>query len=59
VTREAVARLLGEMEQIRMDSYEADTPAEEHRLTAEYARLWKVVEPYVNGKRTYSEPRPV
>jgi hypothetical protein len=55
MTRDQVDRTLSEMERIRMDSYEAETPAEEKRLTAEYGRLWRAIEPYVNGREPYSD----
>jgi hypothetical protein len=61
MTRDQVNRTLSHMERIRMDSYEADTPAEEKRLTAEYGRLWRAIEPYVSGREPYTArlmPRP-
>ena len=56
MTREQVSRTLMHMEQIRMDSYEAETAREEKRLTAEYGRLWRVIQPFVEGKEPYTEP---
>lgn len=58
MTRDDVSRTLSHMERIRMDSYEADTKAEERQLTAEYGRLWRAIEPYVSGRRPYKAPRP-
>jgi hypothetical protein len=55
MTRDTVNGILRQMEQIRMDSYEAETVREERRLDREYGRLWKIIEPYVTGKTPYSE----
>ena len=55
MTREEVNRRLMHMEQLREWSYEADTRAEERRMTAEYGRMWKAIEPYVTGKKPYSD----
>jgi hypothetical protein len=38
-----------------MESYEAETKAQERRLVSEYGLLWKSIEPYVTGKEPYSE----
>lgn len=58
MTREQVSRTLRYMESIRLASYEAETKREEQRLKAEYGRLWRSIEPYVNGEQPYSEARP-
>ncbi len=58
MTREEVSRTLRHMEQIRMDSYEAEGAREEKRLDREYGRLWKLIEPYVNGTKPYTEAPP-
>jgi len=47
--------MLSYMERLRMDSYEADSASEEKRLVAEYGRLWRIVQPYVEGKIPYSQ----
>lgn len=39
-----LSRTLRQMEQIRMDSYEAESAAEEHRLDREYGRLHKSIQ---------------
>jgi len=53
MTREQVSRTLRYMEQLRENSHEAETPAEERRKTKEYGRLWKAIEPYVTGRKPY------
>lgn len=55
MTRDEVTRIVGEMERIREDSYEAETEAEERRLISEYDRLSRIVEPYLDGKISYSK----
>lgn len=57
MTREDVARELRMMEQVRHDSYEAETSKEEKRLTSLYGKMAKAIEPYITGKKPYSEPR--
>jgi hypothetical protein len=44
-----------QMEQLRMDSYEAESAAHERRLLREYGRLWKIVEPFARGNAEFSE----
>lgn len=46
------------MEQCRMLSYEAETKAEEKRLNRQYNQMWKSIEPYVTGKKSYSDAAP-
>lgn len=46
------------MEQCRHLSYEAETKKEEKRLTREYSQMWKSIEPYVTGKKPYSDDVP-
>jgi hypothetical protein len=58
MTRDQLTRTLQQMERIRLDSYEAETPAEERRLTAEYGRLWKTIEAYVTGRERCSDDPP-
>lgn len=38
-----------------MDAMEAESAAEERRLDREYGRLWASIEPYVSGKRPYTD----
>lgn len=57
MTREAVARLLRGMEQLREDIDEAESPAEERRLKKEYGQMMKAIEPYVTGKEPYTETK--
>ena len=47
---ELLTRLLTQMEHIRMESYEAETKAEERRLVREYGRLWKIVQPMLQAR---------
>jgi hypothetical protein len=54
MTREQISQTLLYMERLRLDSYEAESRAEERRLTQEYGRLWRMVRPYVEGKIPYS-----
>lgn len=56
VTRDDVSRTLRQMENIREQSYEAETEAEERRLDREYGRLSKSIRPYLDGSKPYSEP---
>lgn len=49
MTRAEYNRILSQMESIRMDSYEAETPTQAKRMDAEYGRLFKLIEPYANG----------
>lgn len=55
MTREAVNRILRQMEQIRHDSYEADSEKDVRRLAAEYGRLWKIVKPYCEGTKPFAD----
>lgn len=55
MTRDDVARTLRFMERIREDSYEAETKREERRLVREYAKMHKAIEPYITGKKPYSD----
>jgi len=55
MTREQISQTLRYMEHLRMESYEAETKAQERRLVSEYGLLWKSIEPYVTGKEPYSE----
>ena len=55
MTRDQVNRMLRTMEHVREMSYEADTKAEEKRLCREYARMHKAIEPYITGKKQYSD----
>lgn len=48
-------QLLRQMEHCRELSYEADTVAEERRLTADYGRMWKAVEPYAMGALPFDD----
>lgn len=48
--RDILSNLLMQMEHVRMESYEAETKAEEHRLTREYGRLWRIVKPMLAKK---------
>lgn len=57
MTREAVARLLRGMEQLREDIDEAESPAEKRRLKKEYGQMMKAIEPYVTGKEPYTETK--
>jgi hypothetical protein len=54
MTRDQVNRILSQMESIRMDAM-AESAAEERRLDREYGRLWASIEPYVSGKRPYTD----
>lgn len=56
MTRDDVARTLRFMENIREQSYEAETKREERRLVREYARMAKAIKPYIDGTIPYSEP---
>lgn len=56
MTYEEVARTLRHMEHLRLSSYEAETRAEERRLTTEYGRLWKSIRPYVEGELQFDPP---
>lgn len=58
MTRDDVARTLRMMETCRMMSYEAETKKEERRLNREYGQMWRAIEPYVSGKKAYTEPSP-
>lgn len=55
---EDVNRVLRQMEQLRHDAMEAETVAEERRLDREYGRLYRVIEPYLNGTEPYTEANP-
>lgn len=55
MTRDQVNRVLREMEHVREASYECETPAQERRMSREYGRLSKIVKPYLDGSRPYSE----
>jgi hypothetical protein len=50
MTPEQISRTLLYMEQLRMDSYETETKAQERRLIAEYNRLWKSVKPFLDAR---------
>lgn len=54
MTREQVSRTLRILEHLRMASYEAESEREERELTAEYGRLWRSIESYVEGKTPYA-----
>lgn len=58
MTRDDVARTLRMMETCRMVSYEAETKKEERRLNCEYSQMWKAIQPYVSGKKPYSDDMP-
>lgn len=55
MTRDQVNSILRQMEHVRELSYEAETRAEERRLDKEYGRLSKSIEPWITGKRPYSD----
>jgi hypothetical protein len=56
MTRDEYSRTLRYMERLRMDSYEAETAREERRMTAEYGRLAKQIEPYALGTKEFDLP---
>ena len=58
MTRDQVTRTLMEMERLRMDRDEADTPADEDRLRREYNHLWASIAPYVSGAERCSDDPP-
>jgi hypothetical protein len=41
-----------------MMSHEADSKKEERRLNREYGQMWKAIEPYVAGKKPYTDDAP-
>lgn len=43
------------METCRMMSYEAETKREERRLVRQYSQMHKAIEPYITGKKQYSD----
>lgn len=55
MTREQVNRVLRQMERVREDAGEADTPGQARRRLSEYARLWKAIKPYVLGDKPYAD----
>lgn len=59
MTRDQVSTSLRYMEHIRELSYEAESEREKRRLIAEYDTYWKVIEPYVTGKRPYTDGQSV
>jgi len=58
MTRDQVSRILREMEDIRMRSYEVG-PREERRLDREYGRLWAAIEPFATGAVPYTTEAPI
>ncbi|OKP79742.1 hypothetical protein BTE77_06530 [Ensifer adhaerens] len=46
------------MEQCRHLQMEAETRTEAKRLSREYSRMWKGIEPYIKGNKPYSDDVP-
>ena len=57
MTRDQVNSILRQMEQIRMESYECETDAQVKKLDAQYGRLWRAIEPYINGRKPYTDEK--
>lgn len=55
MTREEVEKALAEMERLREASRLADDVDEQRQYANDYHRLWRLVRPYVDGEKSYSE----
>lgn len=55
MTRDEVARQLRMMERLREMSYEAESKREERRMIKQYGQMHKAIEPYITGKKPYSD----
>lgn len=55
MTRAQVQHKVEEMKVARLRGLEAETPAEEAEFATVWHRLWREVQPYLEGRKAYSD----
>lgn len=55
MTRDQVRGKLADMKMARMRGLEAENVAEEREFANQWHRLWREVQPYVDGTKAYSD----
>jgi hypothetical protein len=57
MTREQVEKALTEMERLREASRLADDVDDQRRHANDYHRLWRLVRPFVEGEKPYTDAK--
>lgn len=57
MTRAEVEHKIEEMKVARFRGLEAETPAEEAAFANLWHQLWKEMQPYIEGRKAYSDER--
>ena len=55
MTRDQVSATLRMMEQLRENSYEAESRRDELRMQRQYSAMWAAIQPYVTGAEPYAD----